>query len=100
MAKSKLDGKRLTLLEAAEQGDHGALLAAVVGRLATALDSADVHARDVAALARQLCEVSRELETRAAADAAQAEYEAALAAVGGDPMAAVVAQLDGFRADV
>ena len=79
-----------SLVEAAEQGDHRGLLAAVVVRLATALDDDDVHARDVAALARQLCEVSRELETRTAADAAQADFEAALADAGGDPMIAAL----------
>ena len=53
--------KPLTVVEAADRGDHRALLVALRSRLAKAVQSEDTSPRDLAALTRRLADVNAEI---------------------------------------
>jgi hypothetical protein len=54
--------KTLTVVQAATRGTYQELLAALRLRVATAIESPNAHPRDLAALSRQLLEISKELQ--------------------------------------
>ncbi len=54
--------KPLSVVEAATRGTHEELLAALRLRIATTIADPTAHPRDLAALARQLLEISREMQ--------------------------------------
>jgi DNA-binding NtrC family response regulator len=59
--------KKMTVIDAADHGTHPDLLRALKARIATAIQDPNGHPRDIAALSRQLLEVSKELEATAEA---------------------------------
>jgi hypothetical protein len=58
--------KKLTVVQAAERGNHEDLLTALRLRLAAAMQDPQAHPRDLAALSRQLLEISKELHATTA----------------------------------
>jgi hypothetical protein len=58
--------KPLTVVEAATRGTHEELLDALRVRLATAMEDPIAHPRDLAALSRQVVEISKELHASTA----------------------------------
>jgi hypothetical protein len=60
--------KTLTVVQAATRGTYEELLAALRLRVATAIEDPNAHLRDLAALSRQLLEISKELQATNAAD--------------------------------
>jgi acyl-CoA hydrolase len=61
-AKAPAKASRLTVAQAAETGDHRALLVAMRERIAASVSSADCPPRDLAALTRRLQDVAKEIE--------------------------------------
>ena len=74
--------KKMSVVEAAEQGTHQDLLRALRGRLAAAIEVPNAHPRDIANLARQLGAVSESLQA------------AAMVADEGDPIGVAAATPD------
>ena len=74
--------KKMSVVEAAEQGTHQDLLRALRDRLAAAIEDPAAHPRDIANLARQLGAVSESLQV------------AAVAAAEGDPIGVAAATPD------
>ncbi len=64
------DAKPLSVVEAAEAGNHRALLAAMQTRIAVAVQNPNTPPRDLAALTRRLHEIANDI---AAIDAAAGE---------------------------
>jgi hypothetical protein len=54
--------KALTVVQAATRGNHQDLLNALRLRIAGAIEDPNAHPRDLAALSRQLLEISKELQ--------------------------------------
>jgi hypothetical protein len=54
--------KPLTVVEAATCGTHRELLDSLRRRIATTIEDPNAHPRDLAALSRQLLEISKELQ--------------------------------------
>lgn len=61
--------KSMSVTDAASSGDHVALLRSLRDRVARAVEDPETPARDLAALARRLQDLSREIEERRLADA-------------------------------
>jgi hypothetical protein len=74
--------KKMTVIDAADHGTHPDLLRALKDRIAAAIQDPKGHPRDIAALSRQLLEVSKELE--AATKAGTEEDPIGLAAATAD----------------
>lgn len=55
--------RKLTVEQAAETGDHRALLVAMRERIATAVSNPDCPPRDLAALTRRLQDIAKEIES-------------------------------------
>ena len=51
-----------TIFEAAQSGNHEAMLVATRDRIAVTLDNPETPARDLASLSKRLMEISREIE--------------------------------------
>lgn len=66
-AKPAAKAKAHTVTSAASAGDRLALLTAMRDRVATAVESADTPARDLAALTRRLLEIAKEIDVLQAA---------------------------------
>ena len=58
----KPPAKRRTVAEAAESGDHRALLVAMRERIALTVSNPDCPPRDLAALTRRLQDIAKEIE--------------------------------------
>lgn len=69
----------MTVAEAARAGDHLAMLRALRQRLADAVTNPDVSARDLAALARRLVDVSTDLQDVEAIEASEMTFVEELA---------------------
>ena len=54
--------KKLTVVQAAERGNHEEILIALRLRLAAAMQDPIAHPRDLAALSRQVVEITKELD--------------------------------------
>ena len=63
----------LSVAQAAESGDHRALLVAMRERVATAVSAPDCPPRDLAALTRRLQDISKEIAALDHAEKAEAE---------------------------
>jgi hypothetical protein len=59
--------KALTVVQAATNGTHEEMLDALRVRLAKAMEAPNAHPRDLAALSRQLLEISKEMHAATAA---------------------------------
>jgi hypothetical protein len=57
----------MSVIDAADHGTHPDLLRALKARIAATIQDPVAHPRDIAALSRQLLEVSKELEATAKA---------------------------------
>jgi hypothetical protein len=54
--------KKMSVVDAADHGTHRDLLRTLRDRIASTIQDVNVHPRDIAALSRQLLEISKELE--------------------------------------
>ncbi len=60
--KSPHQRRKLSVSEAADSGDHRALLVAMRDRISRAVSAADCPPRDLAALTRRLQDIAKEIE--------------------------------------